>query len=203
MKSMISVLLVSLVLLTPDFSSGQPAFHQGSWELNFTGSLGSINTSSDYSSPYYSNTESKDYTYFQIGIIPGYYLTQGLAFQPEINIFALEKSPPAFMLLANVAYTFTIEKSMFYPFGYVGYGVSNAFQIPVNNIGISRMTNDLEIGVLNLGAGVKTKLTKSVLLRTEINYRKYSYSPDEDMPGATYSMSLSSIALVFGFSILL
>ncbi len=205
MKSTISVLLLSIFLLVPNSLSAQSAgsaFHQGSWEFNLTGSLGSINSESEYSSPYFNDSNSEDYKYFQLGIIPGYYITQGLSFEPEINIFAFEGSSPAYMLLANVGYTFTLENSIVYPFVHAGYGVTNAFQVPVNT-GLTLVSHDLDIGVLNLGAGIKTKLAESILLRTEINYRKYSYSPDAGLYGSTYTMNLSSIALVFGFSYLL
>ena len=205
MKPSISVLLLLILLLIPGFLSAQSAaspFHQGSWEFNLTGSFGSINNETEFSSAFYNGSVSEDFKYFQIGIIPGYYITQGLSFEPEINMFAIEGSKPAYMLLGNVGYTFTIENSMFYPFVHAGYGVTNAFQIPVNT-SLSLMSHKLDIGVLNLGAGLKTKLSESILLRTEINYRKYSYSPDEAVYGASYSMNLSSIALVFGFSFLL
>ncbi len=205
MKSTISVLLLSILLLVPNSLSAQnanSAFHQGSWEFNLTGSLGSINSESKFSSSYYNGSNSEDYKYFQLGIIPGYYITQGLSFEPEINIFAIEQSSPAYMLLANLGYTFTIENSIVYPFVHAGYGVTNAFQVPINT-SLALMSHDLDIGVLNLGAGIKTRFTESILLRTEINYRKYSYSPDASLYGISYSMNLSSVALVFGFSYLL
>lgn len=59
----------------------------------------------------------------------------------------------------------------------------------------------MNIGVLNLGAGLKTMLTENVLLRTEINYRKFTYNEDNDY--YNYKLDASSFALIFGFSFLL
>lgn len=178
-------------------------FDQGSWELNFAGSLGSVKSSVEYSSSYYdyyNNSDSESQTYFQLGVIPAYYLIEGLSVEPEISILAIEKTEPSFLLIGNLAYTFKIESNRFYPFIRAGYGITNAFQFPVNG-SLTRLSNSMDIGVLNLGAGLKTQLTESVLLRTEVNYRKFSYSEDGAM--SSYSLDLSSVSLLFGFSVLL
>ena len=196
----LTILVFSMQLLV-GAQTKSTAFNQGSWELNFTGSLGSIESKTESSSIYFSGSHSESQTYFQLGIIPAYYIIEGLSFEPEINILAIENTEPSFLFLGNLAYTFKIESSHFFPFVRAGYGITNAFQFPVNGTLIQRISSSLDIGVLNLGAGLKTLLTESVLLRTEINYRKFSYS--EDSGYVNYSYDLSSIALVFGFSVLL
>jgi opacity protein-like surface antigen len=204
MKKLI-ILSTIVLLFGVEMTQGQTQstiFKQASWELNFTGSLGSIESQSEYSSSYYyySDSNSESHKYFQLGIIPAYYLVDGLAIEPEINMFAVETEKPAFLLLGNLAYTVNIKNSKLFPFIRAGYGITNSLQIPVNG-NLIRITSDMDIGVLNLGAGLKTLLTESILLRTEINYRKFSYS--DEGTGYKYSMNISSIALVFGFSVLL
>ena len=204
MKKLV-ILSMFVLLFVVQITSGQTKstiFKQASWELNFTGSLGSIESQSEYSSSYYyfRGSDSESRTYFQLGIIPAYYLTDGLAIEPEINLLAVEKEEPALLLLGNLAYTVNLENSRFYPFIRAGYGITNSVQIPVNG-NLSKISGDMDIGVLNLGAGIKTLLTENILLRTEINFRKFSYS--DEGTGYKYSMNISSIALIFGFSVLL
>jgi opacity protein-like surface antigen len=196
------LVLLFAVQIIASGQSGSTIFKQASWELNFTGSLGSIESNEEISSSYYyyNGSDSESRTYLQLGIIPAYYLIDGLAIEPEINMLAVETQKPAFLLIGNLAYTINLESSRFFPFIRAGYGITNSLQIPVNG-NLSRMSSDMDIGVLNLGAGLKTLLTENILLRTEINYRKFSYSDGDDY--YSYSMDVSSIALVFGFSVLL
>ena len=197
-----AIIVLSFGVQMASGQSTSAVFKQASWELNFTGSLGSIESQAEYSSSYYyfQGSDSESRMYIQLGIIPAYYLTDGLAIEPEINLLAVESEDPAFLLLGNLAYTLNIENSRFFPFLRAGYGITNSVQIPVNG-NLSKLSGDMDIGVLNLGGGLKTLLTENILLRTEINYRKFSYS--KEGTGYTYSMHISSIALVFGFSVLL
>lgn len=206
MKNFFLIKMLVLLFAVQIIASGQTGstiFKQASWELNFTGSLGSIESTVESSSSYYyyySGSDSESRTYLQLGIIPAYYLIDGLAIEPEINMLAVETQKPAFLLIGNLAYTINLESARIFPFIRAGYGITNSLQIPVNG-NLNRMSNDMDIGVLNFGAGLKTLLTENILLRTEINYRKFSYSDGDDY--FSYSMDVSSIALVFGFSVLL
>lgn len=199
-----TLLLLVLMQVTTSAQDENNLFHKGRWELNFTGSLGSIAESMDISSEYGSFNSSDSHSYFELGVIPAYYLTDGLSIEPEINMMAFEGTQPAFLFLGNLSYTMYIKNSIVFPYIRAGYGVSNSFQFPVNR-SISRMSNSLDIGVLNLGGGIKVSLSEKVLLRTEVNYRSFSYSHDQD--SFYYSTSsdynISSLALLFGFSILL
>jgi opacity protein-like surface antigen len=207
MKNSFLLKVLALLFAVQIFASGQTQstiFNQASWELNLTGSLGSISSTSEYSysSSYYNfgGSDSESRSYFQFGIIPAYYLIDGLAIEPEINILTVEKAKPSYLLIGNLAYTLKVGSDRVFPFIRAGYGITNSLQIPVNG-DLSRMSDNMDIGVLNLGAGVKTLLTENILLRTEINYRKFSYSSGDDF--YSYSMDVSSVALVFGFSVLL
>jgi opacity protein-like surface antigen len=184
------------------FGQTQPkVFNDKSWELNFTGSLGSVESSYDVSASFYSGSNNESQKYFQLGIIPAYYIYRGLAIEPELNIFTVESLKPSYLALGNISYTFAIDSAHYFPFIRAGYGISNSIQIPVNS-SIIKYSESLDIGILNLGAGVKFRISESVLLRTEINYRKFSYAKDESS-FYKYTSKFTSIALVFGFSVLL
>ncbi len=195
------VLLTIAAIQSVQAQTENTLFAKASWELNFTGSLGSIESSEEMTSAYYQNGSfSESRKYFELGIIPAYYLIDGLAFEPEVNILTVESIKPSFLLIGNISYTFNVKSSYLFPFLRAGYGVTNSFQIPVTG-DLSRASEKMDIGVINLGAGLKTLLSENILLRTELNYRKYSYSQDEMY--YKYTLSLSSVALVFGVSVLL
>jgi hypothetical protein len=199
-----ALLLLIVMQVTTSAQDDNNLFHKGRWELNFTGSLGSIAESMDFSSEYGSYNSSDSHSYFELGIIPAYYLFDGLSIEPEINMMAFEGSQPAFLFLGNLSYTMKVKNSIVFPYVRAGYGVSNSFQFPVNR-SLSKMSNSLDIGVLNLGGGIKVSLSEKVLLRTEVNYRSFSYSHDANSLyyNASSDYNVSSIALLFGFSILL
>jgi opacity protein-like surface antigen len=178
------------------------AFTKGSWELNFTGSIGSVKYTESVTSSYYNNggSDSESRNYFQLGIIPALYMVKGVSIEPEINILTLESQKPAFLILGNISYTLKLGSSHFFPYVRAGYGVTNSFQVPVTG-DLSRFSDRMNIPVLNVGAGLKTMLVENVLLRTEINYRKYSYA--EDNAYYNYQLDVSSVSMIFGFSFLL
>jgi hypothetical protein len=201
-KLMFFIVLLFFIQLTARAQTESTEFRRGNWELDITGSLGSIESNEDFTSQYYFASESEydSRTYFLFGITPGYYLTDGLAFEPEIDILALEKNKPSFLLIGNLAYTVRLKLSNFFPFVRAGYGVTNSFQVPIKG-SLTRFSDSMDIGVLNFGIGLKTVLTDCVLLRTEVNYRKFMYTEDNDY--YNYKLNITSIALLFGFSVLL
>lgn len=195
------LLIFAAQIITPAQTKSS-AFTKGSWELNFTGSIGGANSKEEVTSSYHNSdgSNSESLNYFQLGIIPALYVVKGISIEAEINILTLESHKPAFLLLGNISYTLNPGSSHFFPFIHAGYGVTNSLQIPVTG-GLSRFSERMNIGVLNLGAGLKTMLTENVLLRTEINYRKFTYNEDNDY--YNYKLDVSSFALIFGFSFLL
>jgi hypothetical protein len=100
-----SLLVVTIVLLlclsnkaqTPEKKSF--AFTKNSWELNFSGDMGSMTSTTKYESGGNFDENSSDYTYFQLHIIPGYYLIDGLCFEPELDFLFVEDSEPSFSLI--------------------------------------------------------------------------------------------------------
>jgi len=211
---------VYLFFLFNNFSFGQvqedfsnAIFHAGNWELNFSASIGNLNTSSKSSSSgtygSYSDDDSYSLFYIQLGVIPAYFFTDGLAFEPEINVLFQSQenveSKPSFSFLGNFAYNFNMPGKNFAPYVRAGYGISNSMQIPAVIGGLARVSDDLNVNILNAGVGLKFLVSPHLLLRTEINYRRYSYKVENSYPdfNSTYDYSLTSISGIFGFSVLL
>lgn len=188
-------------------------FHKGNWELNFSASIGNLSTtkSSSSSGAYssYSGEKTESMFYVQLGVIPAYFFTDGLSFEPEINLLIQNQegvdNKPALSFLGNLSYTFNIPNKKFAPFIRAGYGISNSVQIPAVIGGLGRVSDKLDVGVLNAGAGIKILVSEKILIRTELNYRRYSYGIDSNMSYFSYSYdyTLNSISGVFGLSILL
>ena len=157
---------VYLFFLFNNFSFGQvqedfsnAIFHAGNWELNFSASIGNLNTSSKSSSSgtygSYSDDDSYSLFYIQLGVIPAYFFTDGLAFEPEINVLFQSQenveSKPSFSFLGNFAYNFNMPGKNFAPYVRAGYGISNSMQIPAVIGGLARVSDDLNVNILNAG----------------------------------------------------
>lgn len=208
LRSIISLVLFVLFSVS-SFSQPQKPFTKGSWELDLSGSFGSYNYSSTYESisPYSSHSTNYDesYGYFQLAAIPAVYVADGLSIEPEINCFVVKKSAPAFAFVGNLAYTFRIENQRFAPFIRAGYGISNAYKFPFLNSLLGRMSSKFDIPIINAGVGIKYLLSDAVALRTELNYRRLSYSNES---GSFVYTSKSEtkynfISVLLGFSVLL
>ncbi len=146
-------------------------FHKGCWELNFSASIGNLTTSTSSSSSGayspYSNEKSSSMFYVQLGVIPAYFVSDGLSIEPEVNVLFQSqegvKNKPSLSFLANLAYNFNLPQKNFSPFIRIGYGISNSLQIPVVVGGLARVSDDLDVSVLNAGVGFKVfNCTKSI-----------------------------------------
>ena len=203
--------MVSLGQIVDSLQAG--LFKAGNWELNFSASIGSLTTSSKSSSSgaygSYSDDDSYSLFYIQLGVIPAYFITEGLALEPEINVLFQSQenveSKPSLSFLGNLAYNFNLPGKNFVPYIRAGYGISNSMQIPVVIGGLSRVSDELDISILNAGAGFKVLISQNILLRTELNYRRYSYKDENSYADykSTHEYSLTSISGIFGFSLLL
>jgi len=184
-------------------------FKKGDWELNFSASIGNLTTTSKSSTTgaygSYSNDNSTSIFYLQLGVIPAYFVTDGLAIEPEINILFQNQeninSKPSFSFLVNLSYNFNIPNKNFAPYIRAGYGISNSLQVPAVIGGLARVSDKLDISILNAGVGFKVHL----LLRTELNYRRYSYKIEDSYFDykSSYDYKLTSVSGIFGFSVLL
>ncbi len=196
-----------------DDSTQTGIFKKGNWELNFSASIGNITSSrsSTSSGAYGSSSDSKSSSvfYIQLGVIPAYFFTDNLSFEPEINVFIQNQegadSKPSLSFLGNLAYNFNLPQKNVVPFIRVGYGISNSLQIPVVTGILGRVSDDLSVSILNAGAGLKVVVSKHVLLRTEINFRRYGYKVENNYSyyQSSYDYSITSVSGIFGFSILL
>lgn len=175
------------------------SFLKGSWELNLSGDMGSI-TNTTKIDGFFSEETSSDYTYFQLHLIPGYYLTDGFSFEPELDFLFVEKEKPSYSLIPMLSYTYLLPSNTHLAiYLRVGYGFTNSFSA----FGILvRQSDALDIGVINFGAGLKILATENFCIRTEINYRRTS-KKEESNYFPDYTNTLSNIRLLLGLSILL
>jgi hypothetical protein len=179
------------------------AFTKGSWELNFSGDMGSMSSTTKNESAGYSSEYSSDHTYFQLHLIPGYFLIDGLSFEPELDFLFVEDSKPSYSLIPILSYTYLIPSNpnlAIYVRG--GYGLTNSY----NYFGaLLRQSSDLDIEVINVGAGIKILATENFCIRTEINYRRSSNTEGNPTNNPSYSITqtLSNIRVLFGLSLLL
>lgn len=191
-----------------DDSTKTGIFKKGNWELNFSASIGNL-TSTISSTGYYSSEKSTSLFYILLGVIPAYFFTDGLSFEPEINLLIQNQegtdNKPALSFLGNLSYTFNIPNKKFAPFIRAGYGISNSVQIPAVIGGLGRVSDKLNVSVLNTAVGFKVLVSKNVLFRTEINFRRYAYKYNSSSMYYQYSndYTVTSISGIFGFSILL
>lgn len=209
--------LAFIVLLLSAFSAAQvkentdpeSPFSPGHIELGASGSFGSMSasSSSSYSSPYYSGSSSNEETtnYFCLSLIPAFYLTKGLAVEPETDFFFIKDNTPDFSLLLNLSYTFYNGDRQACPFFRAGYGITNSMKLPLNSSTLIKVSDDLDIKVLNFGAGIKIPLGSLIAVRTEVNYRIYSSSGEENDYGFSreYESKNKFLSVLLGFSLLI
>jgi hypothetical protein len=176
-------------------------FQKGASELSLSGSLGSYTAKS--SSSNFNTSESRNF--FFLAVSPGYFVLDGLSVEPEIGMLAIEESEPAWLFLGNLSYTYAIAGSTIAPFIRAGYGVSNAVTASFAPNLLARVSDKLDVGVLSLGGGLKVRISDGAYLRTELNYRKLSWSTE--YRGYSYSSTTdhtySSFGLLVGLSVLL
>lgn len=184
-------------------------FKKGDVELSFSGSFSSLTsqTTATTNSTYYSGstTNSDTRTSAYLSVAPGYYFLDNFSIEGEFGISAIEKVQPAQYLLLNLAYTYLIPDSKAALFAHAGYGLSNSVALSYFNNYLVRTSDGFDVGIINLGAGMKFLMTSHVLLHTEVNYRIHNWSNEFSLFGITgkEDMKYSNISLLFGFSILI
>ncbi len=153
----------------------------GTWELSVSGTAGSVSQTYSSSSSGGSRTTDAE-GYLTLYLRPAVFLTEGLSFEPEIVWTAIENDPPAFNLAGNLSYTYRAPEAVAGPFVLIGYGVGNT--VPLTQRALGRMSDKMDISVLNVGGGVKFFLGERIALRTEYRYQRYGYA--YDYPNFTY-----------------
>jgi len=202
MKSLIAA--ISLLLIAS--STGNAQFKKGDVEFSFSGSAGSW--ARDHSENYTSgssNSNSGTRMYGFFALCPGYYLVNGLSAEPEVNLIAISHDTPIEYLLLGVSYTYLRPNSKIAPFIRLGYGVSNSLQMPGMTVYPDRFCDKLGVSVVNVGAGAKFLLTRSILFRTELNYKTHGWSMWDNSGSESHNSNYhySFIGLLFGFSIII
>jgi len=201
MKSLIAI----AAILFGFASMSNAQFKKGEVELSLSGSLGSMTNKYTTTSTggKWSNSESNNYLF--VSVMPGYYLVDGLSVEPEIGFLAVQHSEPAEYFLFNLSYTYLIPDTREALYARAGYGIANSVEMPYFSGAIGKFSDKLNVGVINLGGGVKFLLTNSVALRTELNYRTHTWSNSVDYGYGSYSsdQTMSNFGLLIGFSILL
>ncbi|MGB5873431.1 MAG: outer membrane beta-barrel protein [Bacteroidota bacterium] len=176
---MLRTAVVAVLLLAAGFVA-RAQTGAGSWEFSLSSNFGLTSQSTEYSSPYMNGEiEGESEGFLALAVRPGYYLVDGLAFEPEFLWTAIEGVPPSFSLSGNLAYNFHLKESNVAPFILVGYGVGNA--IPVFQRVYVRGSDEMDITVLNAGAGVKFFFTDHVAFRLEYRFQQYN---QEDSSGS-------------------
>jgi opacity protein-like surface antigen len=189
-------------------SQSQSQIRQGTWEFSFSATAGEVSGSSEYSSSFGTSTFNSTFKmasqkYVSLVVRPGFYVVDGLELEPEVYLTAVDGSPPAIALSGNLAYNISIPESRVTPFLLVGYGVGNG--IPVLGRLLTRSSADLDITVLNAGAGVKVFIVDHVAFRVEYRHQRFSY---EDSGGSapfffTTKFSQNFNNILFGLSVFL
>lgn len=190
--------VVSIIIIAAFCGANELAaqFKKGNVELNFGGSAGFSSSESKSGS----NSHSSDQKYLTLSLMPGYYIIDGLSFEPEIGITSVESIKPGFLLLANMSYTHLFSNNHTAFFCRIGYGVSNASSITGVNM-YSRMLNEMDMSVFNMGGGFKFLLGSNVYIKTELNYRSFSWEKEYSSSKNEYSTSI--LSTVFGIGLAL
>lgn len=194
--------VIAALLVVGLASVSNAQFRTGDLELSLSGSAGrwTITTKSTG----YEDSESRSYLY--LGISPGFFLANGVSIEPEVAMGAMESAYPAWFVLGNLSFTFSNESGSLGPFVRAGYGISNSiFPVP-GTYAIARISNKMNVQVLNLGIGLKVRIVGSAYLRSEVNYKRYSWS--EELSGyagyrSTTDYSDTNIGLLFGLSVVI
>ena len=186
-------------------------YKQGNFEIGFSGGIGISSQQNKNSYTYgFSNDSLQTYmyenstngVYTQLGISLGYYIIDGLSFEPEFNL-KLNYGAFGIAMTGNLCYTFNLPQNNIYPYLKLGYGLSNDLD---NSSGAFESLN---FKTINAGAGLKIKYSSGMAFRLEINYRNLNRSltstySDEFLSSSNGNeTTISIIAVLLGVSVIL
>lgn len=153
---------------------------QGDCEVNIGTSLGvgfarstisnqntSIYNSSDNE---YSNNSEETHLNFILTSSVGYFIIDGLQFEPELNINIIPNFNMSITLLGNILYNFNFSGKRAFPYIKAGYGFSN-----LNSNLFEDSENLLNAKLFNAGIGLKYFYSSETAIRIEINYKNISF----------------------------
>ena len=194
-----------IFLLTTATLCCNAQFKQGDFEIGFSLGLGNISNTQESDNNDIIKDDSQTQNFLAFNIIPAYFIIDGLSFEPEIGYTAMQEVNPSFSLIGNISYTYRIPDQNFAPFIRIGYGLSNSINIMPGDKRLFNGSDELDIGILNGGFGIKFLIENSATLRIEVNYRTYYQTRDEGAYSGDNKREYSYrfISLMLGFSILL
>lgn len=212
MRTLIILLTLTIIFMaSPVFSQ----IKKGTFELSVSGTVGSYKFTEEstekITDPYSGNqtyTDKRSYDpekYLMMFIRPGYYIFANLAIEPEMAWTTMDGTEPSLSFSGNISYNFASPNSSLTPFLFAGYGIGNS--IPFNYTLIFRMTDNMDVKLINLGAGLKAHLTDRVAFRVEYRYQMYSAETEYSYSYNSYSYERTSKSdydfhnLFFGFSV--
>ena len=135
-------------------------------------------------------TNSTSRNYMVLSVSPAYYIIDGLSIEPEYNLNAVEGSQPSHSILLNLSYTYFVEGTKIAPFVHAGYGISNSQGIPSLPNVMVRVSDKMDVTILNAGGGLKILVGSGAALRFEVNYRSYRW--DEEYSNNIYYPTYTS-----------
>ena len=132
-----------------------------------------------------------------------YFVTQNIGIGAEL-IFTDEKGEQntGYILNGIVEAAFPTPDGII-PFLNAGYGISNGSYI-IDRLAIKNYDN-VTLGVLNLGAGIRIPFGKKVFGKTEVRYQKFTgeYKYDTFFGTQAIDIGTTYVNVLFGFSLLL
>jgi hypothetical protein len=178
---------------------------KGAQELSLSAQFGQFSSKLEYRAHvgqyHESETYSDTYTFLTTTMRLGTFVTRGLEIAPELNWSAIENSDAAFSMAVNAEYNFTPSapgaKLKTVPFVLAGYGIGNA--VPWYFAYLVRSSEEFDVPVLNLGAGIKTFLSERAALRVEYRFQRFHY--DSESGGETTKSTYQYHRFMFGFSL--
>jgi hypothetical protein len=190
--------IIAFVLFLVALSGESRAqFTKGSWEMTLTAGINSFAESENGTS------RNDQPTFLGINVSPGYYIIDGLSFEPDFGVMADLSGNADFdtyyKIVGNLSYTFKLQEKPFAPYVKAGYGISNGIEYALSGFQgtFAEASKDRTVSILNTGAGMKWLVSDKAAIRTELNYHVQSLTED------SYDYKFSSVGLLVGVSLIL
>ena len=162
-----AIIAVMSVIIGFTTTSAIAQFKKGNVELSLMGGFGSFTETTS------SSTKSSSTTIINLAITPGYYIVDGLSFEPELGLTIITpengSGSSGVSGVANLSYTFASSENPFAPFLRIGYGISNGLQLPAIGTFIieNKGSNQSSVTIIATGAGMKFLIGTHAAIRTE------------------------------------
>ena len=218
----LTILIVTLPIYSQVIEVGSPGrFKQGDLDFGISANLGigfsniNINSTSEryysYDTVFYKYNRSDSHRPLNLILSAtiGYYIIDGLAFEPELDLNFIFDADASISLSGNISYNFNSPTEKSHPFIRLGYGVSNYYRGYSSWYEKDTESNSLDTKVFTVGAGYKLLTSSNFSMKVEINYKNFSHSTSRsgaDEQGKYLSESeedMDLVSLSFGFSVFL